>query len=160
MRFFSIVRFYIVKNQGLSLHVPPARATSFNTNVRFVCTCYEFWQLFFIFFCWNCILPKLRKTCGLKTRSVPVSCWKHFHHLPFSLHEPWVLTVFLPRKSLLYLLSKLRKTSTFKSRSVPARAASFNTNERYVCTCCEFWQFQLLVLCWNSTFAKTQCSFV
>ena len=37
-----------------------------------------------------------------------------------------------------------------------ARAESFNTNERYVCTCCEFWQFQLLVLCWNSTFAKTQ----
>ena len=24
-------------------------------------------------------------------------------------------------------------------RSVPARATSFNTNERYVCTCCKFW---------------------
>ena len=67
MRFFSIVRFYIVKNQGLSLHVLRvlipmlvlfARAASFG---NFSCWFYVGIQL----------LPKLRKTCGLKSRSVP-----------------------------------------------------------------------------------------
>ena len=59
-------------NRGLSL----ARVFNLNANENLVCTSREFWHLFFTFVCWNCTLPKLRKTCGLKTRSVPVSCCK------------------------------------------------------------------------------------
>ena len=65
MRFFSIVRFYILKNQGLSLHVP-------QHVLRVLIPMFVLFARAASFF--NASL-KTQEKFGLQLRSVPASCY-------------------------------------------------------------------------------------
>ena len=103
---------------------------AWHTNEHLVNTSREFWHLFLPSFAGIGLLPKLRKACGLKTRSVPFLS-------PFNKNE--VCPYFNKNKVCTWLV-----------------LLAWRTNEHLVNTSREFWHLFFAFFCWNWTFAKTQ----
>ena len=144
--YLRLLELYFAKTQekiGFTIEVCPWLVVlAWHTNEYFVNTSREFWHLFFIFVCWNCTLPKLRKKLGLQLRSVPGSCCWLEYQWTWCLHEPWVLATYISCSGRNFFTPKLREKLDLQLRSVPGSCVLKNV----YCIFAHFWPFRLVML--------------